>query len=78
MTTDIPDSILNNTMRSQKITIETKSNNEVQDDRNFTVVIQHISENSPLVKLQAGSAQAMSVVIVDNDIGTWLFRANSV
>ena len=70
VTTDIPDRILNSMIRRQNITIETNSNDIVQDDRNFTVIIEHISENSPLVKLQSGSAQAKSVIIVDNDIGT--------
>ena len=70
VTTDIPDRVLNSVTRRQNITIETNSNDIVQDDRNFTVIIEHISENSPLVKLQSGSAQAMSVIIVDNDIGT--------
>ena len=70
VTTDIPDGVLNSVDRSQNITIETKSNDIVQDNRNFTVIIEHVSENSPLVKLQSGSGQAMSVIIVDDDIGT--------
>ena len=71
MTTDIPNGRLTNIIRSKDITIATKSNEEVQENRQFTIVIEDTSAdfNSPLVKLRAG---VLSVIIDDNDICMYL------
>ena len=67
MTTDISDGVLSSAIRSRDITVETKTNDEVEDDRTFTVVVEHTTTGfnpSSLVKL---TSQTMSVIITDDD-----------
>ena len=69
MTTDISDGVLSSAIRSRDITVETKTNDEVEDDRTFTVVVEHTTTEfnpSSLVKLISES-QTMSVIITDDD-----------
>ena len=44
----------------------TKSNDKFEENRDFTIVVEQTTDNSPLVKLQSATA---SVVILDDDIG---------
>ena len=53
-------------MRSRDIIIMTKSNDKFEENRDFTIVVEQTTDNSPLVKLQSATA---SVVILDDDIG---------
>ena len=53
-------------MRSRDITIMTKSNDKLEENRDFTIIVEQTTDNSPLVKLQSATA---SVVILDDDIG---------
>lgn len=68
-TTDIPDGVLKSDVTSNTITIKTKSNDEVQEDRQFEVSLQHTSVdfNSPLVKLRTST---LSVIVEDDDVRT--------
>ena len=70
--TDFADGTLSNAVRSQEIIIETKSNEEIEENRDFTIFVQQslasVHSNSPLVKLlQSGSN--VTVTIEDDDIG---------
>ena len=57
-------------IHSQVITIETKDNNELQENRQFTVLLQHTTGtfNSPLVKASSNFS-SITVIIEDDDIG---------
>ena len=57
--------MLNRDIRTHNIIIKTKSNEEVQEDNQFFIVVQQTSDNSPLVKLQAAN---LTVIIEDDDI----------
>lgn len=63
------DGFLNDAERRKDVTFTTKSNNDVQENRNYTVVLKHTSKDrdSDLVKLKTDS-QTMIVIIEDNDI----------
>lgn len=64
--------ILNNAVREVNVTFDSKSNLDVQENRNYSVVLKHTSKNrdSNLVKLQTNS-QTMTVIIVDDDFCTF-------
>ena len=64
--TEIASGTLTDSMRSRDITIMTKSNDKLEENRDFTIVVEQTTVNSPLVKLQSATA---SVVILDDDIG---------
>lgn len=66
-TTDIPDCVLTNAVRVRDIIIKTKSNEVIQKDRQFMVILEHTSVefNSPLVKLRSAN---LTVIIEDDDV----------
>jgi hypothetical protein len=67
-TTEVEDGILDSSIRSREITIETKPNEEVEEDRRFVIAIEHTTNFNPeLVKLRA-AAGSLVVVIEDDDI----------
>ena len=70
VTTEVSDGVLTNAMRSRDILIETKSNEEVEEEsREFLINMELITDFHPpsLVKFRAGS-EFMIVIIKDDDI----------
>ena len=65
------DGFLNGAIRIKDVTFATKSNNDVQENRNYSVVLKHTSKDrdSDLVKLKTDS-QSMILTIEDDDFGT--------
>ena len=57
--------MLTSVVRSRDITIKTKSNEDVNEDKQFYIVVQPTSDNSPLVKLQSAN---LTLIIEDDDI----------
>jgi hypothetical protein len=69
VTTEISDGLLTSTMRSRDILIETKSNDKVEEKREFLINMELTTDFHPpsLVKFRAGS-DFMVVIIEDDDI----------
>ena len=69
VTTEVSDGVLTNAMRSRDILIETKSNEEVEESREFLINMELTTDFHPpsLVKFRAGS-EFMEVTIEDDDI----------
>ena len=69
VTKDVIDGVLSSLVRSQEIKIETETNDEVEDDREFLIAMEHTTDFNPrsLVKMKSG-AHMINVTIEDEDI----------
>ena len=79
-TTEILDGILSSSIRSQTLTVVTKHNDEVEENREFVIVIEHTTTefNPPsLVKLTDAS-RTLVITIEDDDISEFVVPFLSV
>ena len=72
------DGLLTRVTRTKDITIGTKSNEEVEENREFSIVMELTTDFHPesLVKIQENS-RVLQVIIEDDDIGEFPFSLSN-